>query len=159
MISRLSLLDLVTKLARRLGSKLLVVTSEAQHENVTWLIFILKYRVKFAPCNYLISFIHCTFPCRTKRCRQVTVQCMAVAIYETIVLGFLCIVALQVELCGISDFDLFVRTGQISHCFVRVLHNDGSKRTTHPRAIPTVWKKGPEKPCYARSRRKVRMNT
>ena len=45
------------------------------------------------------------------------------------------------------------------NCFERGLHVDGSKRTIRSHAIPTVWKKGPEKLSSARSRRKVRMNT
>ena len=39
------------KLFRRLGYKLLVVTSEAQQENFTWLISISKFMVKFALGN------------------------------------------------------------------------------------------------------------
>ena len=31
------------------------------------------------------------------------------------------------------------------NCFERGLHVDGSKRTIHSHAIPTVWKKRPEK--------------
>ncbi|XP_068759957.1 uncharacterized protein [Montipora capricornis] len=41
------------------------------------------------------------------------------------------------------------------NCFERGLHVDGSKRTIHSHAIPTVWKKGPEKLSSARSRRKI----
>ena len=85
------------KLFRRLGYKLLVVTSEAQQE---------KFPYRNSWWNLLLV---------TKRCRQVAVRCKAVAIYQTIVLESLCIVALQVELCGISGYDSFVRTGQISH--------------------------------------------
>ena len=45
------------------------------------------------------------------------------------------------------------------NCFERIFHVEGSKRTIRPHAIPTVWKKGPEKSPSTRSRRKVRMNT
>ena len=44
-----------------------------------------------------------------KKCRQVAIQCKAVAILQTIVLGFLSIVALQVEPRGIIGIDFFDR--------------------------------------------------
>ena len=45
------------------------------------------------------------------------------------------------------------------NCFERVVHVEGEQRRIRPHSIPTIWRKGPEKPFSARSRRKVRTST
>ena len=42
-------------------------------------------------------------------------------------------------------------------CFERILHVEGYQRRIRPHSIPTIWRKGPEKPLSERSRRKVRV--